>query len=126
MLQVTFGINLLLLIPQYSFKNFVICLIFMGKGFGVVVESIFERLFCNFKVNSVIVVKLTELKLFFPDKLYLATNISHLKDNTSVTYFNFISVKRVIFWGNGYLFSVRKIGVVTLSLYGGFNHVTFR
>ena len=25
---------------------------FMGKGFGVVVESIFKRLFCNSKGNS--------------------------------------------------------------------------
>ena len=53
MLQVTFAIKL---ISQYSFENCVICVIFVGKGFGVVVESIFERLCLCIRVG---------LKLFF-------------------------------------------------------------
>ena len=52
----------------------------MGKGFGVVVESTFLQLQSKFCLCSWV-----GLKLFFPGKLYLATNISrsHLKDNTS-------------------------------------------
>ena len=52
----------------------------MGKGFGVVVESTFLQLQSKLCLCSWV-----GLKLFFPGKLYLATNISrsHLKYNTS-------------------------------------------
>ena len=79
MLQDTFGIKLLLLIFQYFFnssvsheqsswvKDLVCC-------------RIIEWFFCNSKVNFFSEVR---LKLSFPSQLYLAINISHLKDNTS-------------------------------------------
>ena len=79
MLQDTFGIKLLLLIFQYFFnssvsheqsswvKDLVCC-------------RIIEWSFCNSKVNFFSEVR---LKLSFPSQLYLAINISHLKDNTS-------------------------------------------
>ena len=52
----------------------------MCKGFSVVVESIFEWLICNSKLCHC---SWVGMKLLFPGKLYLATNISHLKDSTS-------------------------------------------
>ena len=82
MLQVTFGIKFFLLISHYPFDSSVICVIFMGKGFGAGVESIFEQLLCNSTVNFVIVLGLGSSE-FFPGKLYLATNIFHLQNNTS-------------------------------------------
>ena len=52
----------------------------MGKGFGVVLESTFLQLQSKLCLCSWV-----GLKLLFPGKLYLTTNISHLKDNTSIS-----------------------------------------
>ena len=56
------------------FRQFcIICIIFMGKGFGVVVESIFDQLFYNFKINFVIVVWFGRIYFFLVNYIWPQT-----------------------------------------------------
>ena len=74
MLQVTFGINLFLIIPQYGY-----------------LWTTFLPLQSKLCICSWV-----GLKLFFPGKMHLGTNISHLKDNTS--YFCSFSHLLLFWW----------------------------